>query len=214
MAVLNDAKNSNIGTSGNTVDVSITVGNNSNRALFAIIVHAQAAQNFASGVQVVSGSAFTFIDKTNVDGREAEAWYLLAPSTGAQTVRATFPGAISGDASVFVYSEYNVNQTTPYDNVNKGFTDNPFTLAGSDSDGRILFGINSAAGGTFSGDISTIDMTQGNSGVEYAISGSGTGSAISITHSGSMRGWIGFNVKAAAADPPASTYTLMGASVM
>lgn len=209
MPVLNDAKNSNIGTSGTTVDVSITVGNNPNRALFAIIVHAQAAQNFASGVQVVSGSAFTFIDRTNVDGREAEIWVLKAPGTGAQTVRATFAGTINGDASVFVYSEYNVDQTTPYDNVNKGFTDNPFTLAGTDADGRVLFGVNVATTGTFSGDITSHDMLQGNSGAEYSLSAAGDGTSFSVSFSSSVRGWIGLNVKYQASE--AAAPAMMGA---
>lgn len=211
MAVLEDSKNSNIATSGTTCDVSITIAANSDRALFALVVYALGAQNFATGVtQGVGGTAFTEIGKTNNDGREAQAWCLLNPSSGTHTIRATVPSTISGDVALFVYSLYNVNQTTPYDNFNFGFTDNPFTLAGSDSDGRILFGMQTGGGGTFSGDISTYDFVQSNSGVEYALSNKGDGTSISVTFSSTVRGWCGLNVKASAAgESPAPA--MMGA---
>jgi hypothetical protein len=113
-----DTSNGNLATGAvSTVSVTLSVANNSNRVLVALIGNDNTLT--VSGVAFTSGSASgTWTKLTGSMSnppREEEIWYVTGPSTGSVTVQATFSGNIVSDGVIVLYSLYNVNQSTPVD---------------------------------------------------------------------------------------------------
>jgi hypothetical protein len=108
-----------IADSGNTVSVTLTVANQSNRALVALIDNSQSRT--VSGVTYTAGSGGAWTQLGTVlnpgAGVELEIWTSTAPSAGSITVQATLSSNLGGgaDAVMQLYSLYNVDQTTPAD---------------------------------------------------------------------------------------------------
>lgn len=120
MAVTIDTQNSTlIAESGTTVSVTLTVANQSNRALVALI--GNSSSRTISGVAYTAGSGGAWAKLGSIlnggAGVEYEIWSSVAPSTGSVTVQATFSSTINAgsDGVIEMYSLYNVDQTTPVD---------------------------------------------------------------------------------------------------
>lgn len=107
-----------IAESGGTVSVTLTVANQSNRALIALIGNSN--NRTVSGVAYTAGSGGSWaqLGSIVVSAQYAyEIWTSIAPSTGSVTVQATLSSAIGAgsDAVIELYSLYNVDQTTAAD---------------------------------------------------------------------------------------------------
>jgi hypothetical protein len=106
-------------------DMTITVAANANKALFACIQWTDAAAGTATvnGVSSSVDGAFTAVTGSELVATAGGAvdvgiswWVLVNPTAGAHTVTATMSAAT--DAKVVnLVSVYNVNQVTPYANV-------------------------------------------------------------------------------------------------
>lgn len=120
MAVTIDTQNSGfISESGTTVSATLTVANQANRVLVALI--GNSTSRTVSGVAYTAGSGGSWAQLGSIlnggAGIEYEIWSSVAPSTGSVTVQATLSATINAgaDAVIQVYSLYNVDQVTPVD---------------------------------------------------------------------------------------------------
>lgn len=114
--ILYDSKNIVAGattTSGGTVSVPLTVGNNANRVLVAFVTYEVA---FGGGAITLTwaGDALTQVDSVilNSNQQRAYSYTLFAPTVGVNTLQVNFPN--SGQAytySISVYSYYKVSQS-------------------------------------------------------------------------------------------------------
>ncbi len=145
-----DATNLGTFVSGTISSASstITVGNNTNRALVAIFYSDNAVT-----VNSVTGAANSFnkiYENTN-QGLTTSIWISLNPNTGSNTITANFNSQTT-QAELGVYSLYNVNQTTGYVSSNtqsNSGTTNPSTnITPTSTNNLILDGV--ATGGTLS----------------------------------------------------------------
>lgn len=117
MAVLYDTSAVNASGSGTTISQAITVGINSDRILIAFInSNDGVTERFVTGVVYTAGSggAWAFVGVMNPDGvnRKTEIWASIGPSTGSDTVQATFDGAPAAGSSMALVSVYNALQTS------------------------------------------------------------------------------------------------------
>lgn len=103
--------------SGSAVSVTLTVANQSNRALVALVGNNQTKTFSGVAYTAGSGGAWALLGSIVTTQYEYEIWTSVAPSTGSVTVQATLSSAIGGgaDAIIQLYSLYNVDQTTPAD---------------------------------------------------------------------------------------------------
>ena len=109
------------GASVSTLDVTLTVGSNSDRCLVLAISN-ESTTDTISGVAFTSGSGGTWTKLCGKVGgaSTSELWYCVAPSTGSVTVRVTYSAANAGQYA-YMWSVYGVDQTTPM----AGGTTNP-----------------------------------------------------------------------------------------
>jgi len=92
-----------------TPTTNITVASNNSRALIALVELDGAV---LTGVSDNVGGAFTQYGSVYTQvGSSVYVYYFLNPTTGAHTISVAGTGANAG--RIFVYSLYNVNQTTP-----------------------------------------------------------------------------------------------------
>lgn len=102
----------NFTNSGTTVSKSITVDNNTNRALLVLVT----ATGNNIGISGVSGSSnmFTRIGQATYGTSEVTTmWISLNPNIGSNTITASMSGTLS-TATIGIYSLYNVDQTAGY----------------------------------------------------------------------------------------------------
>ena len=114
MAVGYDTEATNLTGSG----LSITIGNNPGRCLFAI-VSAQGDKDDPCSIAGVSGGgggAWTQVAAVAVNTANVAAalaiWRSTAPATGAQTITPSFAGNV-GDAQLALVSLFGVDQASP-----------------------------------------------------------------------------------------------------
>ena len=101
------------GTGATTIGVPITVGANSNRALVLMVGVRDQTNGVITGVSG-AGCTWTKLNAGNGNGAiRGEVWSCPAPSTGAQTVTATYTGATAAGSAAVVASFYNAHQTVP-----------------------------------------------------------------------------------------------------
>lgn len=194
-------------TSGTTLDINVTVGNNANRGL-AVFVHRDSNPEYSSFTlsyqsggsggawNAVSGAA---TDGASGDGRDVTSYFSVAPSVGTYVVRVTFPSTLtSGDVNAFLFSLHGVDQTTPTSGGVNGFTSTSLTVASS-SGGLALWCVQSNTALTFTGADTSPDVTGGMNLSAYGLSAAGTGGNLTVNFSASARGCAAFNVAAAAA---------------
>ena len=109
-----DTSNTQTSASAASLNPTMTVGSNSNRALVVLIQRRDSDLSFATGVS--DGThAFNLLGRTDDGGAgyglTAEIWYLVNPATGSLTITASWVGA--AHCYMHVLSLYNVNQNTP-----------------------------------------------------------------------------------------------------
>lgn len=106
--VINDA-----GT-GTTVSQAITVADNPNRILIAVVGSGEAPALSVTGVAYTSGSGGTWssIGVLGGDDRITEFWASIGPSTGSVTAQATFSGAANGGSVLALISLHGALQTS------------------------------------------------------------------------------------------------------
>lgn len=114
-----DAQNSNsFGSTGSSITISLTVGNNNNRLLVVGVMSEEPGA--PTGNLVVSGITYDGVALTKIDADQetgasttrCELWYLLNPNTGTHNVVITFTGSIQG-AFGGAISYYGVKQVAP-----------------------------------------------------------------------------------------------------
>jgi hypothetical protein len=125
MAVSIDTQISAIGTAnagnGNAISATLTVANNTNRGLVALIGNDDTLTVNTVAYTTGSGGAWAKLGGPISNGqREYEIWTSIGPSTGSVTVKATYSGAGVLDEMVQLYSLFNTDQTTLAD----GFASN------------------------------------------------------------------------------------------
>lgn len=99
----------------NVASQSLTVANQSNRALVILIGNISTLTVSAVAYTAGSGGAWAKLGSIVDSNRELEIWSSVAPSTGSVTAQATFSGNNTLDLNLVLYSVYNVDQTTPLD---------------------------------------------------------------------------------------------------
>ena len=117
-----DTSTNNV-TDGGTTGTAITIGNNSNRILIAVIDYGyNKSQSYApTAVKLHSNSAaFTKLtDKEgdgSSDGHYVSVWYLINPPTGSQNIDVTWGSTTPLTSTISLISLYGVNQTTGISN--------------------------------------------------------------------------------------------------
>lgn len=204
--------NGNSATSGTTVDGTIVVGNNANRAILALC-GSDSSGNHVSTMAYTAGSggapALVTGTKTANGGRESEIWISLAPSVGSITLRMTMTSAIAGDAVMILYSLYSVDQTTP---TSAGGQAGVVVTKGvaTDADSRALWLIVSpGGGGTYSGAASAFDKQVSVSAIYESLGAAGNGGTQTLNWTSSSRAVSVVNVKAAASSAKSQHYSYL-----
>lgn len=202
-AVAYDTSAIGIAASGTTINITITVGNNSNRALTMTFL--TSATIHVSTVAYTAGSGGTWAlvtgTKTNGGARESETWVSTAPSTGSVTVQVTTTGTIS-DASASLHSFYGVDQTTPTSGGTSSSLGQSSIGVATQSDSMAVYGIVSNNGYlVFTGAATVADTQNVFSDWQQTAHGTGNGGTLTLnwTPANSSRSISACNVRAAAA---------------
>ena len=98
------------GSGSSLTSASVTVGSNGNRILDIAVVLSSNTATVSSVTR--NGQSATQIQRVALVDTSIEVWRIIAPTTGAATITASFSTSV-GEAYVAWYSVYNVNQTTP-----------------------------------------------------------------------------------------------------
>ena len=195
--------------SGEASSASFTVGANSNRTL-VLFVSIQASNNGGSGAfQTPSygSSNFTLIDSQSPGGisQGLSSWYLIAPSTGANTL--TLPSiGLNYASQIFyaIYSYYNTSQTFQPDAHSTNFaisgssTISTTTTTVAANSLIVSYGCDmsgSIPGTTTVGTNHVLTQTNhGKSGDFGVLTSGGTGETSSIAYAGNPRGLLGVSL--------------------
>jgi len=110
-----------------TIDESLKVASNSNRALFVLVGNDSSLTVSSVSYTVGSGGVWAQVGSRTNGVHINEIWSSVAPSTGSVTIRVTLSGNITVDCNSNVYSLYNVDQTTPADGYASAISGNTIT---------------------------------------------------------------------------------------
>lgn len=162
-ATLDTQACANQAATNTTLDVTLTVANNTNRVLVLLIGGGGVTEGVVSSV-TGAGGTWTSVGSGSGLQMKGTVYKNIAPSTGSQTAHISWASGTSQPSGACLYSYYNADQTTGVDSFQFRSTTGDLTVVSASGDATVsaqfdTFNNRAVTGCTSSTDTSTYGAT-------------------------------------------------------